>query len=122
MACSHSGEDLRVRDEAGAVRRAGVSPGGPGLRTRRGCRLDALTAAGLARDGERPSPIRHKCSGQHSVFLLLRGCLQLAPRDVLAREHPPRRRTGARSPGRTAPAAGRRTAVDDCGVLTYAFP
>ena len=33
--------------------------------------LDALTAARLARDGERPSPLRHMCSGQHSVFVLL---------------------------------------------------
>ena len=33
--------------------------------------LDALTAARLARDGEKAGPIRHMCSGQHAVSLLL---------------------------------------------------
>ena len=33
--------------------------------------LDALTAARLARDGEKAGPVRHMCSGQHSSMILL---------------------------------------------------
>src|SRR4029077_7605247 len=70
MASSHSGEGLHVRTLAAMYRRAGVSQtliatGSEGMP------LDALTAARLARDGEKASPVRHMCSGQHSVFLLL---------------------------------------------------
>ena len=70
MASSHSGEDQHVRTIQALYRRAGVSQtvlacGAEGMP------LDALTAARLARDGERPSPLRHMCSGQHSVFILL---------------------------------------------------
>ena len=70
MASSHSGEDLHVRTLQAMYRRAGVSQtliatGSEGMP------LDALTAARLARDGEKASPVRHMCSGQHSVFLLL---------------------------------------------------
>ncbi|HYC06532.1 MAG TPA: asparaginase, partial [Candidatus Binatia bacterium] len=70
MASSHSGEDLHVRTLQAVYRRAGISQtilacGSTGMP------LDALTAARLARDGERPSPVRHMCSGQHSVFILL---------------------------------------------------
>ena len=70
MASSHSGEDVHVRTLQGVFRRAGVSQSllGCGIE---GMPLDALTATRLARDGEQPGPIRHMCSGQHSVFLLL---------------------------------------------------
>jgi L-asparaginase II len=72
MASSHSGEDFHVRTLQGMFRRAGVSQtllacGSEGMP------LDALTAARLARDGEKPGPIRHMCSGQHAVSLLLSG-------------------------------------------------
>ena len=50
--------------------------------------LDALTAARLARDGEKASPIRHMCSGQHAVSLLLSRLQGLGPRDVLAARAP----------------------------------
>ena len=70
MASSHSGEDIHVRTLQALYRRVGVSTsllacGAEGMP------LDELTAARLARDGERPSPVRHMCSGQHSVFILL---------------------------------------------------
>src|SRR6188508_3807232 len=70
MASSHSGEDIHVRTIQAAFRRAGVSQallacGNDGMP------LDSLTAARLARDGEKPGPIRHMCSGQHSVIILL---------------------------------------------------
>src|SRR4029077_12221317 len=70
MASSHSGEDLHVRTLQALYRRTGVSQAALATGTE-GMPLDALTAARLARDGERPSDIRHMCSGQHSVFLLL---------------------------------------------------
>ena len=58
MASSHSGEDRHVRTIQALYRRAGVSQtvlacGAEGMP------LDPLTAARLARDGERPSPLRH---------------------------------------------------------------
>ncbi len=122
MASSHSGEDLHVRTLQGMFRRAGVSQSLLACGTE-GMPLDALTAARLARDGERPGPIRHMCSGQHSVLLLLsrlRGWpletywhddhpAHVAYRDAVARSF------GA-SPDRLA------TALDGCGLLTYAFP
>src|SRR6185312_8232388 len=70
LSSSHSGEDLHVRTLQAMFRRAGVSQSLLACGTE-GMPLDALTAARLARDGERPSPVRHMCSGQHAVSLLL---------------------------------------------------
>ncbi len=70
MASSHSGEDFHVRTLQGMFRRAGVSQAMLACGSE-GMPLDALTAARLARDGEKPGPIRHMCSGQHAVSLLL---------------------------------------------------
>ncbi len=70
MASSHSGEDLHVRTIQAMYRRIGI-PQGVLATGVEGMPLDALTAARLARDGERPGPLRHMCSGQHSVFILL---------------------------------------------------
>src|SRR6187551_1013287 len=87
MASSHSGEDFHVRTLQGMLRRAGVSQtllacGSEGMP------LDALTAARLARDGEKPSPVRHMCSGQHSVFLLLSKLNGWDPADYWLDDHP----------------------------------
>ena len=102
MASSHSGEDLHVRTLQAMYRRAGVSQtliatGSEGMP------LDALTAARLARDGEKASPVRHMCSGQHSVFLLLVAAEGLGSGGVLARRPP--------GPGRLP--VGRRPDVRD---------
>ena len=70
MVSSHSGEDLHVRTILALYRRVGIPQGCSRCGTD-GAPLDALTAARLARDGERPGPLRHMCSGQHSAFLLL---------------------------------------------------
>jgi L-asparaginase II len=122
MASSHSGEDLHVRTLQGMYRRAGVSQaliatGAEGMP------LDALTAARLARDGEKPSPVRHMCSGQHSVFLLLSRLKGWDPERYWLDEHPAQvayRAVIARAFGTTP---GRlRTGIDGCGVSTYAFP
>ncbi|HXI80912.1 MAG TPA: asparaginase [Verrucomicrobiae bacterium] len=121
MASSHSGEDLHVRTLQGMFRRAGVSQtliatGSEGMP------LDALTAARLARDGEKASPIRHMCSGQHSVFLLLSRLRGWDPEGYWLDGHPAQvayRSVVARAFGTTP---GRlRTGIDGCGVATYAF-
>jgi L-asparaginase II len=122
LASSHSGEDQHVRTLQGLFRRAQVGQSLLATGTD-GVPLDELTAARLARDGERPGAIRHMCSGQHAVLLLLARLrdwdltdywrdthpAQLAYRDAVARAF------GAR-PDRM------RTAIDGCGLLTYAFP
>ena len=70
LASSHSGEDVHVRTLQGLYRRTGVSQGLLACGSE-GMPLDELTAARLARDGEKAGPIRHMCSGQHTVSLLL---------------------------------------------------
>ncbi|MHB8458520.1 MAG: asparaginase [Candidatus Limnocylindrales bacterium] len=122
LASSHSGEDLHVRTIQAMYRRAGLSQTLLGCGTE-GMPLDALTAARLARDGERTSPIRHMCSGQHSVFLLL-ARLKGWPLDgYWEPDHPAHvayRAAVERSYG--VASGSLRTALDGCGVLTYAVP
>jgi L-asparaginase II len=122
MASSHSGEDLHVRTLQAMYRRAGVSQaliatGAEGMP------LDALTAARLARDGEKASPVRHMCSGQHSVFLLLARLKGWDPEAYWLDDHPAQvayrsvvARAFGTSPGKL------RLSIDGCGVATYAFP
>ena len=121
LASSHSGEDLHVRTLQGIYRRTGVSQsllacGAEGMP------LDALTAARLARDGERPGPIRHMCSGQHTVSLLLCRLKGWDPTDYWKPAHPSQiayRAAVAKAYG--TPPSRLRTAIDGCGVETYAF-
>jgi L-asparaginase II len=121
MGSSHSGEDIHVRTLQAMLRRAGVSQamlacGSDGMP------LDALTAARLARDGEKASPIRHMCSGQHSVSLLLSRLKGWDLETYWQPNHPSQvayRSAVARAYG-TSPEA-LRTALDGCGVETYAF-
>jgi L-asparaginase II len=122
MASSHSGEDLHVRTLQGIFRRANMSQtllacGAEGMP------LDQLTAARLARDGEKPGPVRHMCSGQHAVFILLSRLRNWNPTDYWHDEHPAQmayRAAVARAFSTTSERL--RTAIDGCGVLTYAFP
>lgn len=121
LAASHSGEDMHVRTLHAIFRRANLSQAL--LACGEMTPLDALTAARLARDGERPGPARHMCSGFHAASLLLSRHAgwpledywrpghpsQVAARDAVARVF------GTR-PERL------RTAVDACGLQTYAFP
>jgi L-asparaginase II len=121
LAASHSGEDIHVRTLQGIFRRAGVSQAMLGCGSD-GMPLDRLTAARLARDGEKPGPIRHMCSGQHSVSLLLSRLNGWSQEDYWRPEHPSQvayRSAVARAFGTTP---GRlRTAIDQCGVETFAF-
>jgi L-asparaginase II len=122
MASSHSGEDVHVRTIQAMYRRIGIPQGVLACGTE-GMPLDALTAARLARDGERPSALRHMCSGQHSVFILLAKMGGWDIETYWQADHP------AHVAYREAVAAAynvnpdrMRTGIDGCGVLTYAFP
>lgn len=122
LSSSHSGEDLHVRTLQALYRRAGVTQALLACGTE-GMPLDALTAARLARDGEKPSPVRHMCSGQHSVLILLARLNDWPLESYWETDHPAQvlyRETVARAFG--IPPERLRTAIDGCGLLTYAFP
>ena len=122
MASSHSGEDFHVRTIQGAFRRAGVSQAFLACGSE-GMPLDPLTAARLARDGEKASPIRHMCSGQHAVSLLLSRLKGWDLETYWQPQHQSQaayRSAVARAYGTTPDRL--RTAIDGCGVETYAFP
>jgi L-asparaginase II len=122
MASSHSGEDLHVRTLQGVYRRAGVSQSLLACGVE-GMPLDAVTAARLARDGEGPGPIRHMCSGQHSVFLLLSRLNGWDPAGYWTDEHPAQKAyRSAVARAYDVPVQRMRTAIDGCGLATYAFP
>ncbi len=121
LASSHSGEDLHVRTLQGLFRRSGVSQTQLACGSE-GAPLDVLTAARLARDGEKAGPIRHMCSGQHTVSLLLSRLRGWDADDYWKPNHPSQmayRDAVARAYGTTA--SKLRTAIDGCGVETYAF-
>ena len=122
MASNHSGEDVHVRTIQAMYRRVGV-PQAILACSSDPTPLDALTAARLARDGERPSQLRHMCSGQHSVFVLLAKLGDWDLESYWQPEHPAQEAYGEAVAAiyGVAPAA-LRTGLDGCGVLTYAFP
>jgi len=122
MAGSHSGEDLHVRTLQAIFRRGAISQQSLGCGSE-GAPLDALTAARLARDGERPGPLRHMCSGQHSSMLLLCRLNDWPVAEYWLPDHPVQRlyaatvaRAFATSPEMLV------LSTDACGVPTYAFP
>ncbi len=121
MASSHSGEDVHVRTIQALYRRIGI-PTSLLACGAEGMPLDELTAARLARDGERPSPLRHMCSGQHSVFILLAKLGDWNLETYWQPDHPAHRayRDAVAAAFDVRPDA-LRTAIDGCGVLTYAF-
>lgn len=122
MASSHSGEDVHVRTIQAMYRRIGVASNALACGTE-GMPLDELTAARLARDGERPSPLRHMCSGQHSVFILLAKLGGWGVDGYWEPGHPSARAyldTVALAFGVRPDQL--RTGIDGCGLLTYAFP
>jgi L-asparaginase II len=122
MAGSHSGEDVHVRTLQAMFRRTGVSQAGLRLGSE-GMPLDALTAARLARDGERAGDIRHMCSGQHATFLLLARLRGWSTDEYWLDDHPTQAAVAevvARAFGTTP--GKLRTGYDGCGIPTYAFP
>lgn len=122
MTGSHSGEDVHVRTLQAIFRRSGLAQALLGCGSE-GMPLDALTAARLARDGERPGPLRHMCSGQHASFLLLAKLAGWPPAEYWRPDHPV---TGAIRAvvGRAFGVTPDRlvTAIDGCGIDTYAVP
>jgi len=122
MASSHSGEDLHVRTLQSVYRRAGISQSLLACGAEK-MPLDELTAARLARDGEKASPVRHMCSGQHSVFLLLCKMRGWEPAGYWLEEHPAQvvyRDAVARAFGTAT--SKLKLGIDGCGIPTYAFP
>lgn len=122
MAGSHSGEDLHVRTLQAVFRRAGISQQYLGCGSE-GAPLDALTAARLARDGEKPGPMRHMCSGQHASMLLLCRLREWPLEEYWLPDHPVQRlyqATVARAFATTPEMLV--LSIDACGVPTYAFP
>jgi L-asparaginase II len=122
MASSHSGEDLHVRTIQGIYRRVGLTQSLLACGAEK-MPLDELTAARLARDGEKASPVRHMCSGQHSVFLLLCKLRGWDPMGYWLEEHPAQvayRTVVARAFGTTV--SKLKLGIDACGIPTYAFP
>ena len=121
LASSHSGEDVHVRTLQGLYRRTGVSQADLACGSE-GAPLDALTAARLARDGEKAGPVRHMCSGQHTVSLLLSRLHGWDVTEYWKPSHPSQiayRAAVAKAYGTTP--AKLQTAIDGCGVETYAF-
>jgi L-asparaginase II len=121
MAGSHSGEDVHVRTLQEVFRRSRISQSALACGIDR-APLDAITAARLARDGERPSPIRHNCSGNHTVLLLLARLGDWPLEDYWDPLHPAMRafsaavaRVFATTPDRMV------SATDNCGIPTFAF-
>jgi L-asparaginase II len=122
MAGSHSGEDLHVRTLQGILRRAGLSQLSLGCGSE-DAPLDALTAARLARDGEKAGPLRHMCSGQHASILLLCKINGWPLDEYWLSDHPVQRlyaATVARLFDTTPELLT--ISTDACGVPTYAFP
>ncbi len=122
MTASHSGEDLHVRTIQAVLRRAGISQSLLGCGTEN-APLDRATAQRLARDGERPGPIRHQCSGQHASFLLFAKHAGWPLEEYWQPDHPTQiafRDALTRILGR--PAGELAISVDACGIPTYHVP
>ena len=122
MTSSHSGEDLHVRTLMALYRRLQLPQSVLACGTE-DAPLDALTAARLARDGERPSAWRHMCSGNHTVIVLLAKLGGWPLETYWQADHPAHVQFAAA----VAAAYGVRqdrlvTGIDGCGILTYAFP
>ena len=121
MAGSHSGEDLHVRTLQAVFRRAGVSQQYLGCGSA-GAPLDELTAARLARDGEKAGAVRHMCSGQHASMLLLCRRNGWSLDQYWLPDHPVQKLyagTVARAFATTPSMLD--ISIDACGVPTYAF-
>ena len=121
MASSHSGEDLHVRTVQGIFRRAGLSQTLLACGAE-GAPLDLLTATRLARDGEKPGPVRHMCSGQHTSMILLSKLGGWSPDEYWLEDHPAQ--VAYRSAvGRAFDIPPERLilSIDGCGIPTYAM-
>ena len=122
MSASHHGEDAHVRTVQAMLRRAGLTQSLLACGAV-GAPQDEITAARLAREGEAPGAIRHNCSGFHTASLLMAKLGGYSLADYWRPEHPTQVATAevvARIFGVRPSALV--TAIDNCGVYTYAFP
>ena len=123
MAGSHSGEDLHVRTLQGVLRRATLTQTLLVCGSMDGMPLDPLTAARLARDGEKAGPVRHMCSGQHAVAILLSKLNGWEMTGYWMPHHPAQVAMAAvvaRALGTTPDRL--RTVTDACGLPTWLVP
>jgi L-asparaginase II len=122
MAGSHSGEDVHVRTLQDVFRRSRISQSALACGVEN-APLDPLTAARLARDGERPSPIRHNCSGNHTVLLLLARLGDWPLEEYWSPQHPAMGAfTAAVARVFATPPQRLVSATDNCGIPTFALP
>ncbi len=123
MAGSHSGEDLHVRTLQAVFRRSGISQQMLGCGSE-GAPLDALTAARLARDGEKAGPDPpHVLGPAHLAAAPVQDQRLARSRSTGGPTIPSSACTRRRSRGPSAPAPALLvTSTDACGVPTYAFP
>lgn len=121
MTASHSGEDLHVRTIQALYRRVGI-PQSALICGADSTPMDPLTAARLARDGERPSQLRHMCSGQHSALILTAKLGGWDLETYWRPEHPAHvAYRQAIADAFDVPYESLRAGIDGCGIETYAF-
>lgn len=122
MTASHDGEDAHVRTLQAVLRRAGLSQALLACGTEL-APIDKITAARLAREGEAAGPIRQMCSGFHVASLLLARHAGWTLADYWRPEHPTQRAVRD-VVGRIfgVKQSEMISAIDNCGVQTYAFP
>ena len=121
MAASHSGEDRHVRLVQEILRRAGLTSSV--LHNQVHAPYDTETAQRLVRDGERPTVLRGNCSGKHAGMVLYAKASGWAIDGYWDLDHPVQRQAlETVSALSDVPIEEIGTAVDGCGVVTFATP
>ncbi len=122
MSGSHTGEDKHVRTLQAIFRRASVTQALLSCGSE-GAPADVRTSARLARDGEAPGAIRHRCSGYHAACILMSAHAGWSLDDYADPKHKSQvaiRETVARLFGRKP--GSLKAGTDDCGIATYEMP
>lgn len=121
MAASHSGEDRHVRLVQEILRRAGLTSAV--LHNQVHAPYDAETARRLIRDGEAPTVLRGNCSGKHAAMVLFAKASGWPIDGYWEAGHPVQRMAlETVSALSDVPIEEIETAVDGCGVVTFATP
>jgi len=121
MAASHSGEDRHVRLVQQILRRAGLTSSV--LQNQVHAPFDAETAQRLVRDGEKPTVLRGNCSGKHAAMVLFAKASGWPVESYWHPDHPVQRLAlETMSALSDVPVERVATAVDGCGVVTFAIP
>ena len=121
MAASHSGEDRHVRLVQEILRRAGLTSSV--LHNQVHAPYDTETAQRLVRDGEKPTVLRGNCSGKHAGMVLFAKASGWPIDGYWDLDHPVQRQAlETVSALSDVPIEEIGTAVDGCGVVTFATP